>query len=61
MVTCTGEMKGHQHPLIAHNEFFCPLCIVLEDMEEIETTISNLRGEVVELTELVEELNKAAR
>jgi transcription elongation factor Elf1 len=33
MVLCSGQNK-YEHPLIAHNEFHCPLCGEIEDHSE---------------------------
>jgi transcription elongation factor Elf1 len=35
MVLCTGNLK-YEHPLIAHNEFHCPLCGEIEDHSETQ-------------------------
>jgi transcription initiation factor IIE alpha subunit len=55
MVLCTGGLK-YEHPLIAHNEFHCPLCGALEDhdesIEELEEAGKELASMEWKLSEL---------
>ena len=57
MVTCTGHDRNLKHPLIAHNEFFCPLCVVMEDLRELEETTAKEMEEVENM--LREEIKEA--
>jgi hypothetical protein len=41
MTTCARD-----HAPIQHDEFYCPLCVVLEDAIDVEQRIDTLQGEV---------------